>query len=34
MTEKRETPTPAAKTAHTPQESREDGDTDGGAAQG
>ncbi len=25
---------PAAKTAHTPQESREDGDADGGAAQG
>lgn len=25
---------PAAKTVHTPQESRKDGDTDGGAAQG
>lgn len=25
---------PAAKTAHTPQESREDGNADGGAAQG
>ena len=25
---------PAAKTAHTPQESRGDGDADGGAAQG